>query len=89
MSCTVAKLLLLAGLAAVVHLLAIDGRKEFEPATLVDKRSENARNRRNTFMDDHNTTSTVFLDRLHRRLQFDGMFENILAKGTKPIEPLN
>jgi hypothetical protein len=83
MSRSVAKLLLLAGLAAVVPLLAIDGRKEFESITLVEKRSENARNSRNTLMDDHNTNSTVFLDRLHRRLQFDGMFENMLAKGTK------
>lgn len=87
MSCTVAKLLLLAGIATVVPLLAIDGRKEFEPIALVERRSENARNRRNTLMDDQNTTSTVFLDRLHRRLQFDGMFENILAKGMKPSEP--
>jgi hypothetical protein len=83
MSCTVAKLLLFAGLAAVAPLLAIDGKKEFESITLVEKRSENARNRRNTLMDDHDTTSTVFLDRHHRRLQFDGMFENILAKGMK------
>ena len=32
--------------------------------------------------------STVFSDRMHRKLQFDGMFENIQAKGRNFMFPM-
>ena len=89
MPSTIAKLLLYVGLAAVVPFLAIDGKKEFESIAFVEKESESARNRRNTLVNDRNTTSTVFHNRLHRRLQFEGMFENMQAKGMKCLELLN